>query len=76
MTDLGPVAAGGSPCTSASPGDLHAIRQMHNGYARYVAICPADWTYGVSVGEVPEAPLPRSDRPLVWDTALGVRVRR
>lgn len=46
------------------------------GYARYVAICPADWTYGVSVGEVPEAPLPRSDRPLVWDTAQGVRVRR
>jgi kynurenine formamidase len=46
------------------------------GYARYVAVCPADWTYGVSVGEVPEAPLPRSDRPLVWDTVLGVRVRR
>jgi hypothetical protein len=34
------------------------------GYARYIAIRPADWKYGVSVGEVPEAPLPRSDKIL------------
>jgi kynurenine formamidase len=46
------------------------------GYARYVAICPADWKYGVSVGEVPEAPLARSDKSLQWDPAQGVRVRR
>ena len=45
------------------------------GYARYVAICPPDWTYGVSVGEVPEAPLPKSDRILRWDAARGMRVR-
>jgi len=46
------------------------------GYARYVAICPADWPYGVSVGEVPEAPLPRSDKVLQWDPKQGVRVRK
>jgi kynurenine formamidase len=46
------------------------------GYARYVAICPPDWPYGVAVGEVPEAPLPRSDEILQWDEELGVRVRK
>ena len=46
------------------------------GYARYIAICPADWKYGISVGQVPEAPLPKSSRRLQWDTKQGVRVRR
>jgi len=46
------------------------------GYARYIAICPADWKYGVSVGEVPEAPLPKSDKILQWDPKQGVRVRK
>ena len=46
------------------------------GYARYIAICPPDWPYGVSVGQVPEAPLPRSDKILHWDAELGVRVRK
>jgi kynurenine formamidase len=46
------------------------------GYARYIAICPPDWKYGISVGEVPEAPLPKSDKILQWDTAQGVRVRK
>jgi kynurenine formamidase len=46
------------------------------GYARYVAICPADWPYGVSVGQVPEAPLPKSDKILQWDPARDVRVRK
>jgi len=46
------------------------------GYARYVAICPADWTYGVSVGQVPDAPLPKSDKILQWDSERGVRVRK
>ena len=45
------------------------------GYARYVAICPPDWPRGVAVGSVPEAPLPRSDRPVHWDEARGVRTR-
>ena len=45
------------------------------GYASYVAICPADWKYGVSVGQVPEAPLPASPRPLHWGKAAGTRVR-
>ncbi|MGD8322268.1 MAG: cyclase family protein, partial [Gemmatimonadota bacterium] len=46
------------------------------GFASYVAICPAGWTSGVSVGQMPEAPLPRSDTPLHWDSAQGMRVRR
>jgi kynurenine formamidase len=43
------------------------------GYARYIAICPPDWKYGVAVGEAPEAPLARRDQPLHW--GAGVRVR-
>jgi kynurenine formamidase len=46
------------------------------GYARYIAICPPDWSHGLSVAETPEAPLPESDRPLQWDATRGVRVRK
>ncbi len=46
------------------------------GYARYIAICPAGWKYGVSVAEVPGAPLPKSDRILQWDGVAGMRVRK
>ena len=45
------------------------------GYARFIAICPPDWKYGVSVGELPESPLAKAATPLHWDRALGVRVR-
>lgn len=45
------------------------------GYARYIAICPEDWKFGVSVGEVPEAPLSKMSRPLRWDQKVGVRIR-
>ena len=45
------------------------------GYARFIAICPPDWKYGVAVGEMPESPLARSAKPLHWDGKLGVRVR-
>ena len=45
------------------------------GYARYIAICPPDWKYGVRIGEVPEAPMSRSDKPLHWDDKAGHRVR-
>ncbi len=45
------------------------------GYARFIAICPPDWPYGVSVGEVPESPLPKAPRPLHWDAETGMRVR-
>jgi len=45
------------------------------GYARFVAVCPASWQYGVAVGEVPEAPLPRSEKILHWDAEQGARVR-
>ena len=46
------------------------------GYARYVAICPAQWKHGISVGEVAEAPLSKSEKILRWDPTLGVRVRK
>jgi len=46
------------------------------GYARYVAICPANWRYGVSVGQVPEAPLPKSGKILQWSSKRDVRVRK
>lgn len=45
------------------------------GYARYIAICPPDWKYGISVGEVPEAPLPKFDKKLDWDHIEGIRTR-
>ena len=46
------------------------------GYARYIAICPADWKYGVAVGEVPDAPLSKSNKILQWDETRGMRVRK
>ncbi len=44
------------------------------GYARYVAICPPDWPQGVTISDA-DAPLPKSDKPLHWDDAAGMRVR-
>ncbi|MGR4000500.1 MAG: cyclase family protein [Alphaproteobacteria bacterium] len=41
------------------------------GYARYIAIAPADWPHGVTVAEAPGAPLPRHRHPLRRD-ANGV----
>jgi hypothetical protein len=43
------------------------------GYARFIAICPADWKYGISVGEVAVAPLPKSDKILQWDAKRGIK---
>ncbi|AFK57156.1 cyclase family protein [Tistrella mobilis] len=37
------------------------------GFARYVAIAPADWPEGVTIAEAPGAPLPRQPAPLVRD---------
>src|SRR5690606_10847925 len=37
------------------------------GYARYVAIAPADWAFGVTIAEAPGAPLPRQTAPLRRD---------
>jgi len=44
------------------------------GYARYVAVCPPDWPYGTTIGPQ-DAPLPKSDKPLHYDAAAGMRVR-
>ncbi|HSU26571.1 MAG TPA: cyclase family protein, partial [Pyrinomonadaceae bacterium] len=46
------------------------------GYARYIAICPPDWKYGVSVDDLKDAPLPRNDSKLHWDAGKGIRVRQ
>jgi kynurenine formamidase len=46
------------------------------GYARYIAICPASWSKGISVGQLPEAPLMRSEKTLQWDSAKGIRARQ
>lgn len=46
------------------------------GYARYIAICPPDWGHGVSVGELAEAPLPKSAKPLQYDAERGMRIRK
>jgi hypothetical protein len=35
----------------------------------------SDWKYGVSVGQLPEAPLARYAKPLHWDRNAGMRVR-
>jgi kynurenine formamidase len=45
------------------------------GYARYIAICPPDWKYGVTIEQASGAPLPRLAKPLHWDRRLGMRVR-
>lgn len=45
------------------------------GYARYVAICPADSKEGVAIDASKETPLPKSDKPLRWDAAAGMRKR-
>jgi kynurenine formamidase len=37
------------------------------GYARYVAIAPKDWPFGVSMEDAPGAPLPRQPYPLKRD---------
>jgi kynurenine formamidase len=41
------------------------------GYARYVAIAPADWPHGVTIADAPGAPLPKQPAPLRRD-ANGV----
>jgi kynurenine formamidase len=37
------------------------------GYARFVAIAPADWPHGVTVADAPGAPLPKQSAPLRRD---------
>lgn len=44
------------------------------GYARYVAVCPAEWPHGVTAEET-AGPLPRQAAPLRWDAERGHRVR-
>ena len=46
------------------------------GYARYIAICPPDWPYGITIKQAPGAPLHKNNKILKWDPKLGVRVRK
>jgi kynurenine formamidase len=43
------------------------------GYARYVAVAPADWPFGVSINEAPGAPLPMQEHPLKRDESGVMR---
>jgi kynurenine formamidase len=43
------------------------------GYARFIAICPPDWRFGVSAS-TRDAPLPAFDRPLHWVESAGARI--
>ena len=45
------------------------------GYARYIAICPPDWKYGVTIDPSKESPMPKMAKPLHWDEKTGMRVR-
>ncbi len=45
------------------------------GYARYIAICPPEWKYGVKIDRAKESPLPKMPAPLRWDEKAGMRVR-
>jgi kynurenine formamidase len=45
------------------------------GFARFIAICPPDWKYGVAIGEMAESPLAKAATPLHWDEQRGMRVR-
>jgi kynurenine formamidase len=44
------------------------------GYARYIAICPPEWTFGKTVGDA-DAPLPKYAKPLHFDEKAGMRIR-
>jgi kynurenine formamidase len=46
------------------------------GYARFIAICPPDWKYGVASNDIAEAPMARSAMPLVYDPVRRMRVRQ
>ena len=46
------------------------------GYARYIAICPPDWKYGITIDSAKESPLPKAAHPLNWDEQSGMRVRK
>ena len=45
------------------------------GFASFTAICPPDWPHGARPGEPAEAPLPYSEKRLVWNEAKGMRER-
>lgn len=46
------------------------------GFARYVAVCPADWPYGQRPDPETDAPFARQAKALQWDAAAGTRVRK
>ncbi|HKT12479.1 MAG TPA: cyclase family protein [Terriglobia bacterium] len=71
VTNLDKVPEKGALVTIGFP----RLQGGTGGYARYIAICPPDWKFGISIGEFPESPLPRSSKPLRWDQKAGMRIR-
>jgi kynurenine formamidase len=71
VTNLDKVPEKGALVTIGFP----RLQGGTGGYARYIAICPSDWKFGISVGELPESPLPKSPKPLHWDHKAGTRIR-
>ena len=53
--------------------DLNGLNRV--GFRRLGPLEPLEPAL-LSVGEVAEAPLPRSDKILQWDNKLGMRVRK
>ncbi len=45
------------------------------GFARFIAVCPAEWLHGVRIDPTKESPLPKLPTPLRWDDKAGMRVR-
>lgn len=46
------------------------------GFARYIAICPEDWKYGIKIGQLPESPLKKYKKRLYYDEKVGMRIRK
>ena len=71
VTNLDQVPATGALIAIGFP----RLQGGTGGFASFTAICPADWTHGMRPGDVAEAPLPYSDKRLVWNEGKGVRER-
>ncbi len=63
------------PCGALLLTGFPKFRGGLGGYARFVAVCPADWKYGVRANPLTDSPLPRQAKPLHWDRERGYRVR-
>ena len=70
VNNLGGVPSTGCLVSFGSP----EFKGGLGGYARYIAICPPKTNKGVKVTDG-DAPLPKFNSDLHWDTGLGYRIR-